>query len=70
MKLPRLSYMRVSIVPADLKEGGKELPTNMLQLMGQLDKQGPHFANKLLITLISECQLWVLTLWLLNMCKR
>jgi hypothetical protein len=33
---------------------GSSLPANMLALMTELEKHGPHFASKMLITVLGE----------------
>lgn len=42
---------------AVLHEHRPQLPTNMLALMTELEKQGPAFASKMLITIVGEQQL-------------
>jgi hypothetical protein len=39
---------------AYLREHKKELPTAMLALMAELDKYGPQFISKMLITIVGE----------------
>lgn len=34
-----------------MQQGGKQLPGAMLLLMGQIEKEAPHFTKKMLITL-------------------
>lgn len=48
------------LVPAVLHEHRPQLPTNMLALMTELEKQGPLFATKMLITVVGElcCRSW------------
>lgn len=45
-----------ALVPmhADLHENKAKLSPNMLALMTELEKQGPHFAAKMLITILGE----------------
>lgn len=38
-----------------LHEHRPQLPTNMLALMTELEKQGPVFATKMLITIVGAC---------------
>ena len=40
------------LYPAVLHEHKPQLPTNMLALMTELEQQGPHFAAKMLITVV------------------
>lgn len=37
---------------ADLKDHCGAVPTHMLKLMQELEKQGPHFAQKPIITIV------------------
>lgn len=41
-------------LPADLHEHKAKLSPNMLALMQELEKQGPHFASKMLITVLGR----------------
>lgn len=47
---------RISCVHADLHEHKAKLSPNMLALMTELEKQGPHFASKMLITVLGVSQ--------------
>lgn len=44
--------MHVLLLAAVLHEHRPQLPTNMLALMTELEKQGPVFATKMLITVL------------------
>lgn len=48
--------LMASLCPAAavLREHKKELPTAMLALMAELDKYGPQFISKMLITIVGE----------------
>lgn len=39
---------------ADLQEGGKTIPSSMLQLMTELEKEGSSFTSKMLITVLGK----------------
>lgn len=38
---------------ADLQQGSKTIPTKMLLLMGIIEKEGPRFTSRLLVTIPS-----------------
>jgi hypothetical protein len=50
--LPPLSTQTHTV----LHEHRPQLPTNMLALMTELEKQGPVFATKMLITIVGACE--------------
>ena len=41
-------------LPADLEAEGHKLPTQMLSLMKLLEKEGPRFSDRLLVTVRGE----------------
>ncbi len=52
---------------ADLNDAGHQLPTQMLALMNLLEKEGPVFSDRLLVTIRGEegWAVWCGVVWVL-----
>jgi hypothetical protein len=51
---PLLLILHVCALTADLQDAGHTLPTQMLKLMTLLEKEGPAYSDRLLVTLRGE----------------